>query len=58
MREAGHQLNRVQEGFEPDDWKPMTTVGVGVKKVRIKSEKAYRVMCVATYRYKSLVKQR
>ena len=49
MREAGHQLNRVQEGFEPDDWKPMTTVGVGVKEVRIKSEKAYRVMYAAKF---------
>ncbi len=48
-REAGHQLSRVQEGFEPDDWKPMTTVGVGVKEVRIKLEKAYRVMYVAKF---------
>lgn len=26
-REAGFQLDRVQVGNEPDDWKPMTTVG-------------------------------
>ena len=23
--EAGHQLDQVQNGREPDDWKPMTT---------------------------------
>jgi phage-related protein len=23
-REAGYQLDRVQNGYEPDDWKPMT----------------------------------
>lgn len=28
-REAGFQLDRVQAGNEPDDWKPMTTVGPG-----------------------------
>ena len=48
-REAGHQLNLVQDGFEPDDWKPMTPVGAGVKEVRIRLEKAYRVMYVAKF---------
>ena len=48
-REAGHQLNRVQDGFEPNDWKPMTAVGVGVREVRIKTEKAYRVIYVAKF---------
>jgi len=26
---AGHQLFKVQQGKEPDDWKPMPTVGSG-----------------------------
>ena len=25
-REAGHQIDQVQRGREPDDWKPMSTV--------------------------------
>jgi hypothetical protein len=25
-REAGHQLDRVQRGLEPNDWKPMPSV--------------------------------
>ena len=30
-REAGYQLDQVQHGHEPDDWKPMNTVGQGVR---------------------------
>jgi hypothetical protein len=28
-REIGYQLEHVQEGMDPDDWKPMPTVGAG-----------------------------
>ncbi|MBI3041473.1 MAG: hypothetical protein HYY78_01430 [Betaproteobacteria bacterium] len=28
--EAGYQLERVQAGKEPADWKPMPSVGLGV----------------------------
>ena len=34
-REAGYQLDQVQRGREPDDWKPMNTVGQGVREIRI-----------------------
>ncbi|WP_411908786.1 type II toxin-antitoxin system RelE/ParE family toxin [Mesorhizobium sp. ESP7-2] len=34
-REAGHQLDQVQNGREPDDWKPMNTVLQGVREIRI-----------------------
>jgi phage-related protein len=30
-REAGYQLDQIQRGREPDDWKPMNTVGRGVR---------------------------
>jgi phage-related protein len=47
-REAGHQLDQVQHGLEPDDWKPMTTVGQGVKEIRIRDVAgAFRVIYVA-----------
>jgi phage-related protein len=26
-REAGYQLFQVQEGLDPDDWKPMNSIG-------------------------------
>ena len=48
-REAGHQLGRVQSGEEPIDWKPMETVGAGVKEIRIRVAKAYRVLYVAKF---------
>ncbi|WP_348641175.1 type II toxin-antitoxin system RelE/ParE family toxin [Mesorhizobium sp. B2-3-14] len=30
-KETGVQLHKVQLGLEPSDWKPMTTVGPGVR---------------------------
>jgi phage-related protein len=46
-REAGYQLDRVQYGLEPSDWKPMTIVGHGVREIRIHQEGQYRVVYVA-----------
>jgi phage-related protein len=47
-REAGHQLDQVQRGLEPDDWKPMSTVGRGVREIRIRDAAgAFRVIYVA-----------
>jgi len=44
---AGYQLHLVQMGLEPNDWKPMKTVGQGVKEIRIReSRNAYRVIYV------------
>jgi len=48
-REAGHQLDRVQNGREPNDWKPMTSIGRGVREIRIQDKGQYRVMYVAQY---------
>ncbi len=48
-RNAGFQLDRIQRGFDPDDWKPMTTVGSGVREIRIRDiSGAYRVIYVAS----------
>jgi phage-related protein len=49
-REAGYQLDQVQIGYEPDDWKPMNTVGMGVKEIRIRDAAgAFRVIYVAKF---------
>ena len=49
-REAGHQLDQVQNGQEPDDWKPMSTVGQGVKEIRIRDATgAFRIIYVAKF---------
>lgn len=47
-RLAGFQLRRVQQGLDPDDWKPMPTVGPGVREIRIHVAGAHRVFSVAT----------
>ena len=50
-REAGHQLDLVQNGHEPDDWKPMNTVGQGVQEIRVRDAAgAFRVIFVAKFR--------
>ena len=49
-REAGYQLDRVQNGHQPDDWKPMTSVGRGVKEIRVRDAAgAFRVIYVAKF---------
>ena len=47
-REAGFQLDKVQHGGEPDDWKPMRSIGQGVREIRIRDESgAFRVIYLA-----------
>lgn len=47
---AGHQLFKVQQGKEPDDWKPMPTVGIGVQEIRVWDKSGtYRVLYVAKF---------
>jgi phage-related protein len=46
---AGFQLRRVQQELEPNDWKPMTTVGVGVKEIRIHTGLEHRVLYWAKF---------
>ena len=49
-REAGYQLDQIQRGHEPDDWKPMNTVGRGVREIRIRDAAgAFRVLYVAKF---------
>jgi phage-related protein len=49
-REAGYQLDRVQHGHAPTDWKPMTAVGNGVQEIRLRNEAgAFRVIYVAKF---------
>lgn len=47
-RMAGLQLDRVQRGLDPDSWKPMSTVGAGVREIRVRDAAgAFRVLYVA-----------
>jgi phage-related protein len=48
-RVAGFQLRRVQQGLEPNDWKPVATVGPGVREIRIHTGLEHRVFYVAKF---------
>jgi phage-related protein len=48
---AGHQLFKVQQGKEPDDWKPVPMVGTGVNEIRVWDESGgYRVLYLAKFK--------
>jgi len=47
-RDAGYQLDRVQHGLQPEDFKPMPTIGKGVEEIRVRDDTgAYRVIYTA-----------
>ena len=49
-RQAGYQLDRVQRGLEPDDWRPMPSIGAGVREIRVGDRAgAFRIIYVATF---------
>ena len=49
-REAGYQLDRVQQGLDPVDWRPMPSIGAGVREIRVRERAgAFRVIYVATF---------
>jgi len=48
-RDAGYNLDRIQRGLDPVDFKPMPSIGLGVKEIRIHSGNEYRVIYVAKY---------
>ena len=48
-RLAGFQLRRVQQGLEPNDWRPMRAIGPGVEEIRIHTTREHRVIYVAKF---------
>src|SRR6185437_2748663 len=48
--DLGSQLNKVEYGGEPDDFKPMPGIGPGVNEIRVAHESdQYRLMYVAKF---------
>ena len=46
--DAGYQLDKVQRGEQPDDFKPMPSIGRGVEEIRIRDDTGtYRVVYTA-----------
>ena len=48
-RQAGFELYAIQRGLDPLDWKPMKTVGSGVREIRIRVLGEWRVLYVAKF---------
>lgn len=46
-REAGVELHQVQLGLEPSDWRPMPTIGPGVREIRVRVGGVFRVIYLA-----------
>jgi phage-related protein len=46
---AGFQLWRVQRGLDPNDWKPMPSVGLGVQEIRVHTGAEHRVFYIAKF---------
>jgi phage-related protein len=45
--EAGYQLETLQFGGKPNDWRPMKTIGLGVQEIRVACvQGAFRVLYV------------
>jgi len=43
---AGFELHAVQKGENPSDWKPMTSIGPGVREIRLNEEGQYRIIYI------------
>jgi phage-related protein len=46
---AGRELERVQRGADPINWKPMPSVGNGTREIRVHLRGAHRVFYVAAF---------
>lgn len=49
-QDAGYQLHRVQNGLDPENWKPFQNIGAGVREIRISDDgNTFRVMYVTKF---------
>lgn len=46
-RHAGFELDAVQRGLDPSDWKPMNTIAQGVREIRIHVLGEWRIIYIA-----------
>jgi phage-related protein len=47
-QDAGYQIDKVQRGQQPDDFKPMPSIGKGVEEIRVRDDSGiFRVIYTA-----------
>ena len=49
MHDLGYELELVQTGSSPKDWKAMPSIGLGVSEIRVHSRGEFRMIYVAKY---------
>ncbi|MES2260552.1 MAG: type II toxin-antitoxin system RelE/ParE family toxin [Pseudomonadota bacterium] len=50
VQDIGYQLHKVQSGEQPDDFKPMPSIGAGVEEIRVwDASGTYRVIYAARF---------
>ena len=47
--DVGYQLDQLQRGRQPTDFKPMPSVGPGAYEIRVQLGDAYRVFCIVKF---------
>lgn len=50
-KDGGFQLGRVQQGLDPDNYRPMPTIGTGVREIKLQDEdkSQYRLIYIANF---------
>ena len=46
---AGYEVFRVQSGLDPTDWRPLSSIGDGVREIRVHTDREHRVIYVAKF---------
>jgi len=49
-RLSGYQLEQVQAGKEPWNWRAMPSIGLGVNEIRVRAAAAFRLIYVVNFR--------
>jgi phage-related protein len=50
-KDGGFQLGRVQQGLEPDNFRPMPSIGTGVREIKLQDDNKsqYRLIYIANF---------
>ncbi len=50
-KRTGYELHKIQHGLKPNNWKPITSVGSGVKEIKVSaSDGIYRTIYIAKFK--------
>jgi len=49
---AGYAIDQVQRNIEPENWKPFSSIGQGVREIRIQHGEQFRIIYIAKFENK------